>query len=177
MSQGNNEDSYSTKGEVEDKPNDVRDGKKLFSLDNYTFKSPGSKVPRGHVRSLCNLYDKELKERETSPTKISLRNVGKLPGFEDYPSATNHAWQQENGGNFVSLNRSRSFNCSSSFSTQDSNSPLSISPCQDEAKGSISSPNSTRSHNSKSSESPEIKSTVENEKAKSSTFKNIQSFL
>ena len=173
MSQSNNEDSYSSKSVVEDKPNVVRDAEKLFSLDNYTFKSPGSKVPRGHVRSLCNLYDKELKERETSPTKISLRNVGKLPGFENYPSATNQSWQEENSGNFVNLNRSRSFNCSSSFSTQDSNSPLSISPCQDEAKGNISSPNSTRSHNSTSSESPEMKSTVENEKAKSSTFKGL----
>ena len=143
---------------------------KRFSVDNYTFSSPISKIPSGHVRSLCNLYDKELKERDYSPTKGSFRNVGKLPGFEDYP-ATNLNGSFDGGKrNFVNLNRSRSFNCSSLSSTQDSPSSISSSSCQQDIKSSTSSPDSTRSNNSDMNSSP---TSIETEKVKYTSFKGL----
>ena len=89
--------------EHSNKVSEEKNKKSLYSIDNYTFGSPRSKVARGHVRSMCNLFDNEIKERESSPVKSSARNVGKLPGFEDYPSR-NRSLEDGNRG-FARKNR------------------------------------------------------------------------
>ena len=138
--------------------------KSLYSIDNYTFGSPRSKVARGHVRSMCNLFDNEIKERESSPVKSSARNVGKLPGFEDYPSR-NRSLEDGNRG-FASLNRSRSFNGSSLSSSQHSNSSpssRSSSLSHHDMKSNESSPNSNYSSPSSPDSIPTDEFCKENE--------------
>ena len=138
---------------------------KRFSIEPYPLKSP--KVPSGLVRSLCNLYDKELKTKVNSPTRSSLRNVGKLPGFENYPRSRSKS-PNDSKCSTANLSRSRSFNCSSS-STQESSSPSSTSSCQPDIKSSTSSPNSTCSNNSNISS----RISIETEEAKHSSFKGL----
>ena len=92
-----------------------------FSFEQYTLKSP--KIPSGLVRSLCNIYEDELSNKmkqnlKHSENNSNMRKVGKLPGFEDYPNKSPDRGKSAT----VKLNRSRSFNCSSLSSTQDSNS-------------------------------------------------------
>ena len=165
-----------SKSEETDSAQPCREKKNLYSIDNYTFRSPSSKVAPGHVRSLCNLYDKEIKERENSPVKNSLRNVGKLPGFEDYPAKNANRSFEEGNRSFSSVNRSRSFNCSSLSSSQLSNSSPSsgsspLSPR--DMKSDESSPNSSLS-NPSSPESSQIEDQgKENEKNKYAPFKGL----
>ena len=154
----------------------MTDKKNHYSIDNYTFRSPSSKVAPGHVRSLCNLYDKEIKERENSPVKNSVRNVGKLPGFEDYPSKNINRSFEEGNRSFTSLNRSRSFNCSSLSSSQHSNSSpssRSSSLSHHDIKSNESSPNSNFSNPS----SPETCQAKEQhkdiDKSKYTSFKGL----
>ena len=148
--------------------------KSLYSIDNYTFGSPRSKVARGHVRSMCNLFDNEIKERESSPVKSSARNVGKLPGFEDYPSR-NRSLEDGNRG-FASLNRSRSFNGSSLSSSQHSNSSpssRSSSLSHHDMKSNESSPNSNYSSPSSPDSVPTDEVCKENEKVKYTSLKGL----
>ena len=120
---------------------------------------------------MTNLFDKDLKERNNSPTKGSLRNVGKLPGFEDYPSSLNKSFEEGNR-NFLNLNRSRSFNCSSS-STHESSSSVSISPYQQDVKSSSTSPDSTHCNDSIPSSSPTDHPSFDNENVKRGSFKGL----
>ena len=148
----------------------------LYSIDNYNFKSPRSKIAPGLVRSLCNLYDKELKERETSPMKNSTRNVGKLPGFEDYPARNANRSFEDGNRSSASLNRSRSFNCSSLSSSQHSNSsPSSRSSFlgHQAMKSNESSPSSNYSNSSSPNSITTDEPCKENEKAKYASFKGL----
>jgi hypothetical protein len=125
---------------------------------------------------MCNLYDKEMKEKETSPVKNSIRNVGKLPGFEDYPARNANRSFEEGNRSFASLNRSRSFNCSSLSSSQHSNSSPSSSSSSlshQAKKSNESSPSSNYSNPSSPNSSTTDEPCKEIEKTKYTSFKGL----